>query len=196
VHRNTTFRWRHHFLDWIKQDKPNELHGITVVDETYLPKGSRNLTRASHQRGEPVSKRGISNELVCILLVRERSIIGKGPITKVALATYLKPVIDSDTLLVSDGNPIYSAFCKSENISHEAVNLSQGQRGVRGAYHVQNVNAYHSHFKNWLVRFHGMATKYLPNYLGSCRVMEHNRNLTPEILLNSALGNFQYLTVT
>jgi hypothetical protein len=44
------------------------------------------------------------------------------------------------------------------------------QAGVRvagaGAIHVQNVNAYHSRFKQWLRRFHGVASNYLPNYLG------------------------------
>ena len=37
---------------------------------------------------------------------------------------------------------------------------------VDGQIHVQNVNAYHSRFKQWLGRFHGVASKYLPNYLG------------------------------
>ena len=89
----------------------------------------------------------------------------------------------------------YDAFCKAENITHEAVNLSQGQRVIKRTYHVQNVNAYHSRFKSWLGHFHGVATKYLPNYLGWCRVMDEYHNLTPEMLLNSALGDFQHLPV-
>lgn len=201
IHKNTSFRWRHRFLTWIKQDKPRELHGITEADETYLlesHKGSHHLDRSPRKRGGSASKRGISSELVCILIARDRSketldfVTGNGPITKSLLMENLKPVLDSDALLVSDGNPTYTAFCKAENISHEAVNLSRNQR-VKGAYHVQNVNAYHSHFKGWLDRFHGVATKYLSNYLGWCRVMEYNKNLTPELLLNSALGNFQHL---
>ena len=31
---------------------------------------------------------------------------------------------------------------------------------------IQNVNANHSRFKQWLRRFSGVATSYLPNYLG------------------------------
>ena len=34
-----------------------------------------------------------------------------------------------------------------------------------GVYHLQNVNAYDSRLKNWMGRFHGVATKYLENYL-------------------------------
>lgn len=205
VHRNTTFRWRHRFLTWIKQDRPTILHGITEADETYLlesHKGSRKLDRQPRKRGGSASKRGISDEQVCILIARDRSkqtidfVAGNGPITKAILSDYLKPLLDSDALLVSDSNPTYEAFCKAENITHEAINLSQGQRVVKGAYHVQNVNAYHSRFKSWLDHFHGVATKYLPNYLGWCRVMDEDRNITPEMLLNSAMGDFQHLTVT
>jgi hypothetical protein len=90
---------------------------------------------------------------------------------------------------------IYSAFCQSEGISHEVVNLSKGQR-VNGAFHIQNVNAYHSRLKQWLERFHGVATHYLANYLGWRHVFENHCQLTPESLLNSALGNFQYVKVT
>jgi hypothetical protein len=37
---------------------------------------------------------------------------------------------------------------------------------VRGAIHVQNVNAYHSRLRGWLQPFRGVASRYLGNYLG------------------------------
>jgi hypothetical protein len=204
IHRNTSFHWRHRFLDWVSQDRPAKLHGITEADETYLlesDKGQRKLGRKARKRGGHATKPGISGEQVCVLVARDRSgqtldfVLGKGPLTKARLDATLKPALDADILLVSDASPTYTAFCHTEGISHEAVNLSQGQR-VNGAYHVQNVNAYHSRFKMWLERFHGVATRYLPNYLGWRRAFEQHSQLTPETLLNAALGNFQYLTVT
>ena len=122
-------------------------------------------------------------------------VTGKGPLTKPSLTAALKPVLDTDALLVSDANPTYTAFCRSEGLTHEVVNFSQGQR-VNGAFHVQNVNAYHSRFKQWLERFHGVATKYLPHYLGWRRAFEQHKSLTPERLLNSALGHCQHFAVT
>ncbi|NOR71091.1 MAG: hypothetical protein GQ532_15570 [Methylomarinum sp.] len=83
-------------------------------------------------------------------------VTGHGAITKAILTAHLKPILDSDALLVSDSNPTYDAFCNAENITHEAINLSQGQRVIKGAYHVQNVNAYHSRFKAWLGHFQGL----------------------------------------
>jgi transposase-like protein len=204
VHRNTSFRWRHRFLATISLDRPVALDGITEADETYLlesDKGKRGLSREPRKRGGSAQQRGISDEQVCILVARDRSgrtldfVTGKGPLTKTRLADALGAVLATDALLVSDGNPTYRAFCRAEGISHEAVNLSQGQR-VNGAFHVQNVNAYHSRFKRWLDRFHGVATVYLPHYLGWRRVFEQHPNPTPQWLLNAALGNFQQLTVT
>ena len=191
-------------MNQITLDRPSTLRGITETDETYLlesNKGKRNLGRKTLKRGRSATKRRISDKQVCVLVARDHSgqtrdfVAGNGPLTKSRLTATLKPVLDVDALLVSDANPTYSAFCHAEGISHEAVNLSQGQR-VNGAYHVQNVNAYHSRFKQWIEHFHGVATKYLPNYLGWRRAFEQHRQLAPETLLNLALGNFQYLTVT
>jgi hypothetical protein len=43
---------------------------------------------------------------------------------------------------------------------------------VKGIFHIQNVNAYHSRLKGWMERFHGVATRYLPNHLGWRRFLE------------------------
>jgi transposase-like protein len=204
VHRTTSFRWRHRFLTWIKLDHPVILQGITEADETYLlesSKGSHNLDRKPRKRGGCATKRGLSNEQVCILIARDRSghtldfLTGRGSVSKSQLDTHLKSVLDDDTLLISDGNPAYSAFCQAVGITHEMVNLSKGQR-VNGAYHLQNVNAYHSRFKQWLIRFHGVATKYLSNYLGWRRSIEQHPNISAESLLNVALGQFPHLMRT
>lgn len=88
--------------------------------------------------------------------------------------------------------PTYTAFCHSKEFSHEVVNLRQGPQ-VKWAYHVQNVNAYYSRFKQWLEHIHGVVIKQLPNYLGWRRAFEQHRQLSPETLLNAALGNFQLI---
>ena len=174
VHRNTAFRWRHRFLSLAKTDRPHGLHGIAEVDELYLlesEKGSRNMTRPARRRGGHAHQRGISKEQVCILVARDRTgqtldfVTGKGALTKVQLRHCLLPMIDKDVLLVTDGHAAYRAFAKEAGISHQAVNLRAGIR-VQGAAHVQNVNAYHSRLRQWLGPFHGVATRYLPNYLG------------------------------
>ena len=52
-------------------------------------------------------------------------------------------------------HPSYRAFTSASGIRHEFVNLSASER-VRGAMHVQNVNAYHSRLRGWLHHFRGV----------------------------------------
>ena len=204
VHRNTTFRWRHRFLSLAKTDRPHGLHGITEADELYLlesEKGARQMTRPARRRGGRAHKSGISNEQVCILVARDRTgqtldfVTGKGALTKTRLRHYLLPMIDKDVLLVTDGHAAYRAFARETGISHQAVNLRAGIR-VQGAAHVQNVNAYHSRLRQWLGPFHGVATRYLPNYLGWRWILDAGRIRSPETLLKATLGAFPHLTVT
>ncbi len=43
--------------------------------------------------------------------------------------------------------------------------------------------------KNWMARFHGVATKYLANYLGWRRMLERYRqSILPAHCLQEALG--------
>jgi transposase-like protein len=204
IHKNTSFRWRHRFLTLAKDDRHWPLGGVTEADETYLlesQKGSRRLDRPARRRGGPARRRGLSHEQVCILVARDRSgntfdfVTGRAPLTRTHLRRCLAPVIERDILLVTDGHPAYRAFAREAGIRHRAVNLSAGVR-VDGSVHVQNVNAYHSRFKGWLRRFHGVATRYLPNYLGWRWAVDAERISSAEMLLRSALGAFPHFAVT
>jgi len=85
-------------------------------------------------------------------------------------------------------------------ITHRPVNLAAGVRVIAGVYHIQNVNAYHSRLKQWMKRFHGVATRYLENYLGWFRWLDQQENLnSPVAGLQAALGrknHFQLLMST
>lgn len=204
VHKNTSFRWRHRFLTLPKTDRPSQLSGIAEADEIYFlesEKGARELGRTARKRGGSAGKRGTSNEQVCVLVARDRTgqtldfVTGRGPVSKLQLRRCLSPVLADDTLLVSDGNASYRYFALDAGISHQAVNISKGIR-VRGAIHVQNVNAYHSRFREWMARFHGVATHYLPNYLGWRWAVDAQRIDSPETMLRAAIGVFPHLAVT
>ena len=54
---------------------------------------------------------------------------------------------------------------------------------------IQNVNAYHSRLKNWMARFHGVATRYLPNYLGwRCMLERYQQGIRPDHCIQEAVG--------
>ena len=92
-------------------------------------------------------------------------------------------------MLVTDANQAYRSFARHQGLSHQYVNVSDGER-VRGAIHVQNVNGDHSRFHTWLSRFNGVATRYLPNYLGWRWAIDQERIRSPETLLKAAIGIF------
>ena len=200
VHRNTAFRWRHRFLHWVKLDRPAQLSGIVEADETFLlesQKGSRKLDRPPRQRGGAARKRGISNELDCILVARDRSggtldaVVGRGALKATQLEQHLLPKLDRQALLVSDANAAYRSFSRRNGIAHECVNLRAGVRvrhARQGAIHVQNVNSYHSRFRAWLSRFNGVASRYLQNYLGWWWALDGGRIMTAEQLLRIAVS--------
>jgi len=200
VHRNTAFRWRHRFLDRVKEDRPAALHGIVEADEMFIlesQKGSRKLDRPARKRGGAAGKRGISRELDCILVARDRSrqtvdaVTGRGAVSKVQLERHLRPFLDRDVLLVTDANAAYRAFARAHGIAHQAVNVSAGERhrpGPYGAIHVQNVNAYHARLREWLLSFHGVASRYLPNYLGWRRMLDGGKTTSADQLFRLAIG--------
>ncbi len=73
------------------------------------------------------------------------------------LRTVIEPVVDEHIVLVSNGNHTYPPCAAALGVRHEALNLSRGER-VRAAFHIQTVNNPHSHLKDFLRRFRGIAT--------------------------------------
>jgi transposase-like protein len=207
VHPNTAFRWRHRFLKLPHGQQATRLAGIAEADETYFlesQKGKRQgLARTPRKRGGKASKRGTSEEQTAVLICRDRSgntanfILEKAD--KEHIGAVLKPLLAADAILCTDGARSLAAVAKEMGITHRPVNLASGQRVAAGVYHVQNVNAYDSRLKEWMRRFHGVATRYLGNYLGWRRLIErHNRDISSTNFLRAALGmdGLQHATVT
>ncbi len=195
IHRNTSFRWRHRFLTGARQQRPAQLQGIVEADETFIlesQKGSRNLTRPARHRGGRASTRGITRQHDCILVARDRAgqtldwLTGRGPVSAGQLGRCLGPVLAPDVVLVTDAAKAYRSFSRAAGIVHKPLNQCAGMR-VDGPYHLQNVNGYHSRFKGWLARFRGVASRYLPNYLGWHRALDTRSIDTPAQFLSAAI---------
>ena len=197
IHPNTAFRWRHRFLSLPNDQQAISLAGIAEADETYFlesQKGRRQgLSRAPRKRGGKASQRGLSAEQTAVLICRDRTgntadfILEKAD--KAHIGAVLKPLLAADVILCTDGEKALAAVAKEMGITHRPINLAAGQRIVAGVYHVQNVNAYDSRLKEWMRRFHGVATRYLGNYLGWRRLIErHDRDISSADFLRAALG--------
>lgn len=178
IHVGTAHRWRHRFLARPQAAMPETLVGIAEVDETMFLlsfKGQRTLPRKARKRGGKAAKRGLSHEQVPVLVARDRAGVTADCVLKATdaatLAAALKPFVPTDIVLCTDGSSSLAAAARQLGVEHHAVNLSAGVR-VDGAWHIQNVNSYHSHLKTWVRKFNGVATRYLANYLGWFRTLD------------------------
>lgn len=180
VNVSTSFRWRHRFLSARKDLLDHQLTGIVEVDECFIlasRKGERRLPRKARKRGGKAEKPGLSGEQTPILIARDRHGHHLNAVlpnrSEDAVSAVLKDAISkTDALLCMDGDPALIAFAKREAIEYELIIASHHEHVHEKVLHIQTVNAYVSRFKKWLDRFNGVATKYLPNYLGWRQALE------------------------
>lgn len=142
---------------------------MAEADETYLLRSYKGQPRRLHaeqsrkarRRGGKAAKRGLSDEQVPILVLRDRAGQTADFVLERANAQYIKPVLTQslaeDAVLCTDASATLAAAARACALEHQAVNTAAGERR-RGPWHIQNVNAYHSRFKHWLGRFYGVAT--------------------------------------
>jgi len=174
IHYVTLFYWRHKVLSALKQMEFESFSGIVEMDETYFlysEKGKRNIEeRKPRKRGGSSKFRGISHEQVCVLIARDRQkstysgVLGRGRIVKSQLDKAIGSKLSSNNTLCTDAWRAFSAYAKTKGLEHYRFK-SDGKERVKGLYHIQNVNNYHSRLKGWIQRFNGVATKYLDHYL-------------------------------
>jgi len=173
----TAFRWRHRFLQLAQTVKATTLAGVVEADETFFLRSSKGQRsgRKPRKRGGRASREARGMDLMPVLVARDRSGATADflleAVSKACLSQALKPRIQSDAILCTDGSAAMAAAAREMGVQHEAVNRSAGER-VRGPWHIQNANAYHSRLKSWMARFKGVATSYLENYLGWFRALD------------------------
>lgn len=190
----TSFRWRHRFLSGSAENKQGKMTGIVEADETFFTescKGNKHLTeRKARKRGKSAKK--LKGERVPVLIVRDRSgtiadFVFK-ELSKKQVHDCLRPLMSKEVVLCSDGNSFYQTFAKEENIPHKRIIGLDKEYVVNKIFHIQNLNAYISRLKTWMIRFNGVATKYLSNYLAWRKVLEsQNGGSANEFILRYVL---------
>ena len=193
----TAFRWRHRFLEALNHDKPASLSGIVEADETFILesfKGKRRgLPRAARKRGGKASKRGLSAEQIPVMVARDRSgatIDAVLPrLDAASITAALGQVIKKPVQLCCDGGSAIKAFARRAKLTFHVLPAPGCPRPEAPDLHINNVNAYHGRLKEWLRRFHGVATANLPTYLSWRRTIEALGDASsPEAWIMGAAG--------
>ena len=204
IDNTTAFRWRHRFLNGTAENKSMKMTGIVEADETFFSessKGNKHLTdRKARKRGKSMKKR--RGERIPVLIVRDRNGTVAdfvfNELSKEEVHECLRPLMDKEVVLCSDGNSFYQTFAEEEKIPHKRVIGLDKEYVVEKIFHIQNLNAYISRLKTWMIRFNGVATKYLSNYLAWRKILESMKEeKSSEFIFREILKrNHQQLTQT
>ncbi|MCR5010973.1 MAG: IS1595 family transposase [Lachnospiraceae bacterium] len=177
IRHMTAFHWRHKILDVLGQLMDRELSGIVEADETFFPlsyKGNHSksrdfkMPRPAHHRGHEVKGPGLSKELVCVPCALNRSgqslarVAKLGKVSINALHKVFDSRISKGSTICTDEDHAYRRFSREAELNLVQI---QEHRTVKGIYNIQRINSFHSQLKVFMQRFHGVATKYLNNYL-------------------------------
>ncbi|NRB78144.1 MAG: IS1595 family transposase [Saccharospirillaceae bacterium] len=174
---DTAFHWRHRYIQSTENTFEDKLEGIIEADETFFresKKGERHLTRPARKRGTRASTRGINNhDWVKVLTAMDRNhheydhILNQ--ISGDEINKCLGEKVANESVFCSDGQPAYNKICCEHHLHHVILKNNHCKQGV---FHIQNINSYHSQLKHWYVKMHGVASKYLAQYLGWFRMLQ------------------------
>ena len=110
-------------------------------------------------------------------------------LNRVSIAAALDGVVTPANHFCCDGGTAIVAFARRAGIAAHVLPMPSKPNPQAPDFHLNNVNAYHSRLKEWLRRFHGVATKNLPNYLGWRRALEAmGQQITPQAMILGAIG--------
>ena len=182
----TAFYWRHKILKVLtKKDDNDKLGGIIEADETFFEESQKGERQV---KGREARKRGFSSytytkkSKVCVLTAIDRNKAsftkpaGFGGLEKDDVVLLQKHII-KDSVLITDGNRTYRNL---HDIKLKSLKFGKPENKV---YHLNNINSFHSMLKKFMIRFNGVATKYLDFY------MEYFKNIKDNIDIFTALLN-------
>ncbi len=173
-----------------------ELNGIVEADEAFLRvsyKGNAALFSSvdvggkARKHGGENHTRGLSDELVCVPCAIDRrgnavSKVAKlGRCSAEALGYVLGGHISAESTLCGDEDKSYRKFSKKNSLKLAQI---KGGKAVKGIFHIQHLNAYHSKLKAFVPSFKGVSTKYLNNCLVWNNIVEHKGGTLREKALN------------
>lgn len=190
IHVSTAFYWRHKVMSTLCAVEPDVLQGIIESDGKLFLESSKGKNqvrkyghRAPRKRGGKASKRGVSNEQVCVLVAIDRTgaivskTAGLGDVSTEEIKAVIGKYVPKKAVFCSDGVPAYGAFAREWDLTHYKLNATKKKRVIEKVYHIQHVNSYHSRMELLINNyFRGVSSRHLDKYLAWQRFMEMHRN--------------------
>lgn len=183
----TAFDWRHKLLNSLLFNQNSILTGVVEADETFFlfsEKGNKQMKKTqARKRGGVASKKGINKDHITVLTAYERksgnsfqTVVCKGRITKQAIEKGVGKWLDKKgSILCTDSHKSFEGFTLEHRIEHKRIFVRRKEFVVEKLYHIQHVNNIHHSLKEWMIKFKGVATKYLQNYLNYFSLIQRLR---------------------
>ncbi|PJE80578.1 hypothetical protein CI610_00470 [invertebrate metagenome] len=145
----TAFLWRHKIWQIINDDPAKKFGGIIELDETFFResfKGRRDgLPRTPGRRGsDKVKARKIP-----VMVTRDRQVNTVDRVLKNegarGMVDGLKGRISIAAVVCADASLAHQSLARKLGFPLKELTTSAGQHVLEGVFHIQHVNAYHSH---------------------------------------------------
>jgi hypothetical protein len=99
-------------------------------------------------------------------------VVGQGEIVKTRLEDTISSKLSPSNVLYTGAWRVFMTYAKEKGFEHNRFK-SDGKERVRGVYHIQNANSYHSRLKGWINWFNS-------NYLYWFSWLEIDKHLSFE----------------
>lgn len=204
----TAFDWRHKVLGGLSSIEKLSIKGVVEADETFFlfsEKGNKKIqNRKPRKRGGLATTKGIQKDHVAVLTAYERgtslsynTVLGRGRITKLSIERSMGVWLNkSDCILCTDSHKTFEGFALDNHIKHKRIFARRNEHVVEKLYHIQHVNSIHSKLKRWMLKFNGVSTKYLQNYMNYFNLvkqLEHSLNQAEHALETIMQPNMAYV---
>lgn len=180
VYHSTAFNIRHKILNALENliSDVDSLAGMIEADETYVlesQKGVKVTHRKARLHGAKATKRGLSDEQICICVAADREghmyskSVNRAKPGSSDIMNALNSKITDDSIFMCDGADSYNELINGHNC--KKVELI-GHESYDKVYHLNTVNSIHSRIKELYAHYRGVATKYLNRYLAMFTFIE------------------------
>jgi len=196
IHPTSAFRWRHLLLSALRVCDDEETHGWTEVEHisfAHSRKGVRGLGREARQRGPRPGYRR-RGERVPVIIACDRigaaiSIVLRPGMSGMRLGRrideLLGPRLSPNTVLVArhGGRGPFAVVARLRGLAFRECRRRGSKWKLRLA-HTETALDYCDRLLEWIRRFRGVATRYLPNYLVWHRAIDaaHRRGIARTVL--------------
>ena len=179
VCHTTAFYMRQKLLAFLEEAvQSSMLSGLIEADETYVlesQKGVFATGRKPRKHGESATKRGLSDEQMCVCVAADRDgnvvarCVNRAKPSAENIRMAIGGRITEKSVFQCDGEKAYNKLIEEKQCIQVVLNSHADYNKV---YHLNTVNSLHSRLKEMMKHFNGVSTKYLNRYLAMFVALE------------------------